>query len=286
MSESIRDILSGIDTEEKIGEHGFVRLVDCMPRLVPEGRTADFAVVRAARVSTGQGLKGVQEDIDLLRYLFRHRHTTPFEQVVCTFHMSMPIFVARQFIRHRTASVNEISARYTQLPDEFYIPEAASVRAQSKVNKQGGEQPIDHGTASDFINDLEVHSRAGYDLYETYLKQGVSRELARMFLSLNVHTQWYWTANLHNIFHLLGLRRDPHAQKEIRDVADAMFSLLRQIVPDSCKAFEDYQFNAMRLTSLEVEAIQGSFAAVDSPNARERSEWEAKRTKLFGPPHP
>jgi thymidylate synthase (FAD) len=270
--------------ELRIGDHGFVALVDVMPRLVPEGKTADFAIVQAARVSYGQGTKRVNEDRGLVRYLMRHRHTTPFEMVEFKFHMSMPIFVARQWIRHRTANVNEYSGRYSIIPDHFWVPSAEEVRRQSATNRQGGEEPIgDATTAEAFVAYLE-RAVALYPEYERLLEQGVSRELARVGLPINAYTQWYWKCDLHNILHFLELRLDAHAQREIRDYAEAMYSLMEPIVPVAMEAFRDYRLEGLNLTRLELDALRaqlrGAPADLDTRNTRERAEWAAKRERL------
>ncbi|MFM9996149.1 MAG: FAD-dependent thymidylate synthase, partial [Phycisphaerales bacterium] len=226
------DVMGGCSRHEvKIHDHGFVALTDAMPRLVPRGQTADAAIVQAARVSYGQGTKKVNEDRGLIRYLLRHRHTTPFEMVEFKFHHVMPIFVARQWIRHRTANVNEYSARYSVVKDRFYRPSVEGVRQQSKTNRQGGEGPADVSTAEDFLRYLEETERAQYAGYEKALEGGIARELARIGLPLSVYTEWYWKIDLHNLLHFLSLRMDPHAQQEIRDYANAMFALIQPIVP-------------------------------------------------------
>jgi len=265
--------------ERRIHEHGLIALVDVMPRLVPEGQTADAAIVQAARVSYGAGTKRVSEDRGLIRYLMRHRHTTPFEMVEVKFHCVMPIFVARQWIRHRTANVNEYSARYSVVPDRFYRPTVDAVRQQSTTNRQGGEDLIDAATAEDFLDYLD-RAEAMHKEYSGLLERGVSRELARVGLPQSVYTEWYWKCDLHNTLRFLGLRMDPHAQREIRDYASAMFALLEPIAPVTMEAFRDYELESMRLTRLEIEAIRRGEADVDSPNKREQSEWRDKRRRL------
>ncbi len=284
------DVMGGAARHEiRLHEHGFVALVDVMPRLVPEGKTADSAIVQAARVSYGQGTKRVNEDRGLVRYLMRHRHTTPFEMVEFKFHMSMPIFVARQWIRHRTANVNEYSGRYSIIPDHFYVPTAEDVRRQSATNRQGGEEPIgDASTAEAFVAYLE-RAVALYPEYERLLEQGVSREMARVGLPINAYTQWYWKCDLHNILHFLELRLDAHAQREIREYAEAMYTLMEPIVPVAMEAFRDYQLEGMTLTRLEVDALrarldgsaaEGAAADIATSNSREREEWADKRKRL------
>jgi len=264
--------------EVKVHDHGLVGLVDVMPRLVPVGKTADFAIVQAARVSYGAGTKQVNEDRGLIRYLARHRHTTPFEMVEFKFHHVMPIFVARQWIRHRTANVNEYSGRYSVVQDRFYHPTIENIRKQSTVNRQGGDEPIDELTAKEFCDYLDK-VEASYKDYEKLIEKGVARELARIGLPVNVYTEWYWKIDLHNLFHFLSLRMDAHAQQEIRDFANAMFALVRPIVPVAAEAFLDYNFGGVHLTRLEVEAIK-SGKALDTENKRENAEWEEKRKKL------
>jgi thymidylate synthase (FAD) len=261
-----------------VHEHGFVALVDVMPRLVPQGQTADFAIVQAARVSYGAGTKRLNEDRGLIRYLMRHRHTTPMEMVEMKFHIAMPIFVARQWIRHRTANVNEYSARYSIVPDAFYHPSIENIRAQSSTNRQGGAEPVDISTAEEFLAYLD-RAEALYGEYEKLLEKGVTRELARIGLPQSVYTQWYWKCDLHNIFHFLSLRMDEHAQLEIREFANAMYALIKPIVPMACEAFEDYRLGGMHLTRLEIDAMR-SGQPLASDNKREQAEWDAKKSRL------
>jgi thymidylate synthase (FAD) len=264
--------------EVKVHDHGLVALVDVMPRLVPIGKTADFAIVQAARVSYGQGTKQVNEDRGLIRYLARHRHTTPFEMVEFKFHHVMPIFVARQWIRHRTANVNEYSARYSVIKDRFYRPSMESIRQQSATNRQGGNRAAEVATAEDFLRYLEA-TEAHYSGYEKMLEKGIARELARIGLPLSVYTEWYWKIDLHNLFHFLSLRMDTHAQQEIRDYANAMFALVQPIVPIAAEAFLDYRLQSVNLSRLEVESLRtGQPLATD--NKRELTEWENKRKQL------
>jgi thymidylate synthase (FAD) len=275
----MRDVMDGAARwEVKVHDHGLVALVDVMPRLVPAGKTADSAIVQAARVSYGAGTKQVNEDRGLIRYLARHRHTTPFEMVEFKFHHVMPIFVARQWIRHRTANVNEYSARYSVVGDRFYHPTLDNVRKQSASNRQGGEEPMDPVTAREFLSYLEDIER-GYGRYEQFLQKGVAREIARIALPASVYTEWYWKIDLHNLFHFLSLRMDAHAQQEIRDYANAMFELVRPIVPVAAEAFLDYNFGAVHLSRLEVEALRTG-KPLASDNKRENAEWEEKRTRL------
>jgi thymidylate synthase (FAD) len=275
----VYDVMAGSARWEiKIHDHGLVALVDVMPRLAPAGKTADFAIVQAARVSYGQGTKAVQEDRGLIRYLARHRHTTPFEMVEFKFHHVMPIFVARQWIRHRTANVNEYSARYSIVPDRFYRPTLENIRKQSGTNRQGGTEPVDDVTAEQFLEFLD-QTEKHYAHYEELTEKGVARELARIGLPVSVYTEWYWKCDLHNIFHFLSLRMDPHAQQEIRDYANAMFALIQPIVPIAAEAFLDYNLNGLHLSRLEVEALEAG-QPLATENKRERAEWEEKKRRL------
>ncbi|MBX3382348.1 MAG: FAD-dependent thymidylate synthase [Phycisphaeraceae bacterium] len=286
----VRDVMGGAQRMElKVLDHGFVALVDAMPRLVPAGQTADQAIVQAARVSYGQGTKQVNEDRGLIRYLLRHRHTTPFEMVEFKFHVCMPIFIARQWIRHRTANVNEYSGRYSIIPDRFYTPTVDSIRKQSQANRQGGEQTFnitdeeETRTAQEFLAFLSA-VESQYEKYLSLTKAGVSRELARIGLPVNLYTEWYWKCDLHNLLRFLSLRMDSHAQLEIREFAGAIHRLIQPIVPITVEAWRDYEFESLHLSRLEIEAIRalaaGGPATLATDNKREQAEWEAKRAKL------
>jgi thymidylate synthase (FAD) len=241
-------------------DHGFVRVVDYMGD--------DTSIVQAARVSYGKGTKSVRNDEGLIRYLMRHRHSTPFEMCEIKFHIKLPIFVARQWIRHRTANVNEYSARYSMLDREFYIPAPEHLAAQSEVNNQGRGDVLRDEEANEVLEMLKADAVRSYDRYETLLnerqdgriinddKQGLARELARMTLPLSAYTQWYWKVDLHNLVHFLSLRMDPHAQYEIRAFADVMYDLVRDWVPLTAKAFEDYRLNSFSLSGPMVAAVR------------------------------
>jgi len=206
---------------QRIHKHGLVELIDCMPRLVPPDRTADYAVVQSARVSYGQGTKTLSADADLIRYLMRHQHTSPFEMVDFKFFIRMPIFVARQWMRHRTASINEYSARYSIHPEAFYCPDPSHLTAQSSSNRQGRDAtaPMPAEAVDDFETVIEKACGLYADYQRLLSEHGLSREIARIVLPQNIYTTFYWKCNLRNVFHLLGLRMDPHAQEEIRDYA-------------------------------------------------------------------
>ena len=269
-------------------DKGFVEIVDVMPRIIPDGQTCDYAIAQMARVSYGQGTKSVNEDKGLIRYLLRHNHTSPFEGIDFKLHMKMPIFIARQMIRHRTVSLNEISGRYSVMKDEFYIPDVEDLRKQSTTNKQGGEEAFDKESSQEFVDKIDLNCKDAYSLYLQMLDAGVSREQARMVLPLNLYTEWYWKQNLHNLLHLLSLRADAHAQKEIRVYADAILELITPLVPWTIEAWNDYHpmREAISLTKLEKDAIsnsnlQGNLAEIASENKREQAEWQAKIKELF-----
>jgi thymidylate synthase (FAD) len=224
-------------------DHGFIRLVDSMG--------GDDAIVQAARVSYGKGTRKVSQDRGLIRYLLRHRHTTPFEMVEFKFHCKMPIFVARQWVRHRTANINEYSLRYSEARDEFYIPDEKHILFQSKLNKQGrsGEVSADlKKKVQDYFREISDRS---YAVYSELNEAGIARELARAVLPVNIYTEWYWKNDLHNILHFLSLRMDPHAQYEIRIYAEAMAKIVKQIAPFAYEAFQDYVVGGMRFSSIE-----------------------------------
>ncbi len=241
--------LGGLDKEFKVLDHGFVRLVDYMG--------SDAAIVQAARVSYGEGTKKVSEDRALIRYLMRCRHTSPFEMVEFKFHVKLPIFVARQWIRHRTANVNEYSGRYSVMKQEFYIPEAKDIRFQSTVNKQSrSEEEVPDELKRHFIDFLKRTHAASYEEYERLIEAGLARELARIGLPLSLYTEWYWKIDLHNLFHFLRLRMDPHAQQEIRQYANIMADMVKIVCPLAYEAFMDYSFNALSFSGPELKALK------------------------------
>ena len=280
--------------EYKCLDHGFVRLVDYMG--------GDEAIVQAARVSYGTGTKKVSHDRGLIRYLMRHWHTTPSEMVELKFHAKMPIFVARQWIRHRTANVNEVSARYSILDNEFYVPEPEVLGVQSKSNRQGRGEVIGGEEASRILDILRTDALRAYEDYEYLLNEDsenpgqprdpersmLARELARTNLNLSFYTQWYWKIDMHNLFHFLRLRMDKHAQYEIRVYADAMADIAKRVAPIEYGAFEDYRLDAMNLSSLEVDVLRRVLngeeaekaAAEIIENKRERDEFFEKLERL------
>ncbi len=237
-----------LDQELPVLNKGFVRLVDYMG--------CDRRIVQAARVSYGGGTKSFRQDKGLIHYLLRNRHTSPFEQVVFTFHVKMPIFVARQWIRHRTARVNEISGRYSVMEAEFYVPDQSAVAGQSSNNKQGREdEPLPTEAAERIIESIEASHRREYGHYEELLEEGVARELARIDLPLSLYTELYWQIDLHNLFHFLELRLDPHAQYEIRAYAETILDVVRRVCPIATDAFNEYVRGAVSFSAQEHEVL-------------------------------
>lgn len=244
-------------------DHGFVRVVDYMGD--------DAAIVQAARVSYGRGTRKVSEDQKLINYLMRHRHTTPFEMCEIKFHVKLPIFVARQWIRHRTASVNEYSARYSVLDKEFYIPDPEHLAAQSTTNHQGRGATLEE--AQSVLDLLRRDAENAYAGYSKLLNEdGVARELARINLSLGFYTQWYWKTDLHNLMHFLSLRADPHAQYEIRAYAEVMLETLARWVPMAHAAFLEYRVNAATISATGLEVIRRMLAG-EQVDQRDDREW-------------
>ena len=241
-------------------DHGFIRVVDYMGD--------DSSIVQSARVSYGKGTKKVSTDAGLIKYLMRHRHSTPFEMCEIKYHVKLPIFVARQWIRHRTANVNEYSARYSILDKEFYLPSKENLAAQSTSNRQGRGTVINGKQADNILEMLKKDAEQTYNNYEAMLNerydgtvideanQGLARELARMNLTLNTYTQWYWKTDLLNLLNFLSLRADSHAQYEIRAYADAMTETLKKWVPIAFEAFMDYRVGAMELSAKGKTVIQ------------------------------
>lgn len=248
-----------IGKEIKCLDHGFVRLVDYMGD--------DSSIVQSARVSYGKGTKSVREDTTLIRYLMRHQHTSPFEMVELKFHIRLPIFVARQWIRHRTANVNEYSGRYSEMTDDFYIPEQEQIRTQDEVNKQGrSDKQFDDVTSREVIQSMEQHQKESYNEYLNYLEKGVAREIARINLPLSSYTEWYWKIDLHNLFRFLKLRLDWHAQYEIRVYAEVIASIVKELYPISYQAFSDYVLNSVTFSYAELSKIKNIFKNVNLEN--------------------
>ncbi|MCH7905556.1 MAG: FAD-dependent thymidylate synthase [Armatimonadetes bacterium] len=237
-----------IDQEIKVLDKGFVRLVDYLG--------GDDRIVQAARVSYGAGTKTVRQDRGLIHYLLRNEHTSPFEQVILTFHTKMPIFVARQWVRHRTARLNEISGRYSIMKDEFYVPAKDQMRCQSSDNKQArSDETLADPVVEKMLKELVDDQAVIYEHYEGMINEGLARELARTNLPLSLYTEWYWQIDLHNLFHFLRLRMDSHAQYEIRVFAEAMARCARAVSPLAYEAFEEHSLHGARFSRKECVAL-------------------------------
>ena len=268
-------------------DHGFVRVIDYMGD--------DSAIVQSARVSYGKGTKKISNDQGLIKYLMRHRHSTPFEMCEIKFHIKLPIFIARQWIRHRTANVNEYSARYSILDKEFYIPSIENIASQSTINNQGRGEVLSSEEASNVISILKADAEQTYANYESLLnessegaildenKSGIARELARMNLTLNTYTQWYWKIDLNNLLHFLALRADDHAQYEIKVYADTMLDIVKKWVPITYNAFDDYRVGGTELSAKEVtflrKLIKGENPSFEKEGISKR-EWAELQKKF------
>ena len=274
--QTLRAVSEGMETHLykaiPVLDHGFVRVVDYMGD--------DAAICQAARVSYGKGTKSVQNDEGLIRYLMRHWHSTPFEMCEVKLHVKLPVFVARQWIRHRTANVNEYSARYSILDREFYIPAPEHIAAQSVVNNQGRGAALTGDEAARVLDILKTDSERSYDNYHAMIsddgQQGLARELARMNLPANIYTQWYWKVDLHNLLHFLRLRADAHAQYEIRVYADAICSVVADWVPFAYAAFEDYRLGGATLSGTALECMRRMLkgeVVTQATSGMSKGEW-------------
>jgi len=258
--QTLRTVAEGMEqhlyTAQPVLDHGFVRVIDYMGD--------DAAICQAARVSYGTGTKSVQNDEGLIRYLMRHWHSTPFEMCEVKLHVKLPVFVARQWIRHRTANINEYSGRYSVMDREFYIPAEDKLAAQSSQNHQGRGQVLQGEEAQRVLNLLREDAMRSYDNYESMLsqdgQQGLARELARMNLPTNIYTQWYWKVDLHNLMHFLRLRADSHAQYEIRAYADVLCDIVKDWVPAAYGAFRDYRMDAVSLSAQATAVLKRRLA--------------------------
>jgi thymidylate synthase (FAD) len=275
-SQTLRAVSEGMErhlyTAYPVLDHGFVRVIDYMGD--------DAAICQAARVSYGKGTKSVQNDEGLIRYLMRHWHSTPFEMCEIKLHVKLPVFVARQWIRHRTANVNEYSARYSILDREFYIPAPEHVAAQSVVNNQGRGDILTGDEAARVLEILKADSARAYDNYQSLIsqdgQQGLARELARMNLPTNIYTQWYWKVDLHNLLHFLRLRADAHAQYEIRVYADEICKIVADWVPFAYSAFEDYRMGGATLSKTALDCVRRMIKGEDvtqENSGMSKGEW-------------
>jgi len=264
-----------LDREFPVLDKGFVRLVDYMG--------GDERVVQSARVSYGAGTKSYREDSSLIDYLLRNSHTSPFEQVVLTFHVKLPIFVARQWVRHRTARLNEISGRYSVMKDDFYVPAPEDVALQSTDNKQGrSTETLEPGNAEKIREAFVSFQKASFDFYSSIVDVGIARELARINLPLSLYTEWYWQIDLHNLFHFLELRLDSHAQKEIRLYAEVLLEITKKVAPRCCDSFERHVLSGVRFSGEELAELRKRLGGNDagesglSGKALERFEEKLK----------
>ncbi len=259
-----------LDKEIPVLDKGFVRMVDYMG--------SDDRIVQSARVSYGEGTKSYRQDRGLIDYLLRNDHTSPFEQVVFTFHCKMPIFIARQWVRHRTARLNEISGRYSVMKNEFYIPSAGDISFQSEDNKQGrSEEEVPAALRQEVLDIISRNCREAYESYEGLIDKGIARELARINLPLNLYTEWYWQIDLHNLFHFLRLRLDGHAQKEIRVYAEAMYGLASKVCPLAFESFNQHKRGGVAFSAAELEALQRKLNGEDPGlSGRDLMRFEAK----------
>jgi thymidylate synthase (FAD) len=273
---TLRAVSEGMEAHlyraHEVLDHGFIRVIDYMGD--------DAAIVQAARVSYGAGTKHVQNDEGLIRYLMRHWHSTPFEMCEIKLHVKLPVFVARQWIRHRTANVNEYSGRYSILDREFYIPQPEQLAAQSVVNNQGRGEVLTGAEAARVLEILKRDAAQCYDNYESMLsqdgQQGLARELARMNLPMNIYTQWYWKVDLHNLFHFLRLRADSHAQYEIRVYAEAIAACVRDWVPLAFAAFEDYRMGGATLSTKAISVLKRQLkgeTVTQEESGMSKGEW-------------
>lgn len=262
-----------LDVEIPVLDKGFVRMVDYLG--------GDERIVQAARVSYGAGTKSFRQDRGLIHYLLRNAHTSPFEQVILTFHCKMPMFVARQWVRHRTARLNEISARYSVMKEDFYVPAPEHVSVQSTDNKQGRGETVSPQEAQAVIDQMEMTYRDAYARYEQMLEKGIARELARAILPVSLYTEWYWQIDLHNLFHFLRLRMDPHAQYEIRAFAEAMAKCAKAVAPLAYEAFEEHSLGGVSFSRAEAVALTQILEG-NSPSLEGRALaiFEAKLAKL------
>ena len=247
-----------LDTAVPVLDHGFIRLVDYMG--------SDDRIVQSARVSYGAGTTTFRKDRGLINYLLRNQHTSPFEQVVLTFHIKMPIFVARQWIRHRTARLNEISARYSVLDEQFYLPAGEDIALQSSDNKQGRlDEAVSEEAQQEIRRLLKEQQQQSYRLYTDLIDKGIARELARTVLPVSIYTQWYWQIDLHNLFHFLKLRMDRHAQLEIRRYAEELFKITKLVCPIACEAFEQHILQGVSFSGKEMDALNEVIQGNPSP---------------------
>jgi len=259
-----------LDKEFPVLDKGFVRLVDYFG--------SDQRIVQAARVSYGAGTKSVREDAGLIDYLLRNEHTSPFEQVIFTFHIKMPIFIARQWVRHRTARMNEISGRYSIMTNDFYVPANEDIALQSTDNKQGrSSESVSEEYANKVHDLLEKGQKEAYSTYTELVESGLAREIARINLPLSLYTEMYWQCDLHNLMHFLKLRLDGHAQKEIRDYAKVILEIVRKVTPMAINSFENHIKEGVSFSGKELKALKDILEGKENPlTGKELERFTAK----------
>ena len=263
-----------LDREFAVLDKGFVRLVDYMG--------GDERVVQSARVSYGSGTKSYREDAGLIDYLLRNSHTSPFEQVILTFHVKLPVFVARQWVRHRTARLNEVSGRYSVMKDDFYVPAQEDLAFQSEDNKQGrSAEPVAPELAEKIRTALAEGQKAAYTAYKSLVDEGLARELARINLPLSLYTEWYWQIDLRNLFHFLSLRMDAHAQKEIRLYANTLFEITKKVAPRCCDSFARHMLGGVRFSDEELAELRKRLRTDDAASAAKDSGLSGKALERF-----
>ena len=272
------DVLEGIETYVKVLDHGSIELLDCMPR----NRCVERAIVEAARVSTGADRRANKltiNDKKLIKRLYKDKHTSPFEMVEFKFAIDMPLFVMRQWVRHRTGSFNEYSARYSQMKDEFYVPE--TVRMQHSTNKQMSSNEIANSFVSAEFIDAVENAHNIYSDYERFCNNGIARELTRIILPVSVYTRVYWKVSLHNFLNFMSLRLAPDAQYEIRVFAEAAYNMVKQLCPNTCQAFEDYRLNSVTFTQTELVELKTSIENDTRKKVMEDIEWKTRSFSSF-----
>ena len=262
-----------LDKEFKVLDHGFVRLVDYLG--------SDQRIVQAARVSYGDGTKSYREDKGLINYLLRNEHTSPFEQVNFTFHLKMPIFVARQWVRHRTGRMNEISGRYSVMKNECYVPNAEDICYQSKDNKQGRGNQLEPELAKNVRTCIQKQQEHIFELYNSFIEMGVAKEIARINLPLSMYTEFYWQMDLHNLLHFLGLRMDHHAQFEIREYANAIFEIVKAVCPMTAEAFLEHKFMSGKISKKEKNLISRILQEINEEDIKAEGEFTARDFRIL-----
>ena len=263
-----------LDREFPVLDKGFVRLVDYMG--------GDERVVQSARVSYGEGTRTIRQDAALIDYLLRNSHTSPFEQVVLTFHVKLPVFVARQWVRHRTARLNEISGRYSVMKDDFYVPAPEDVAMQSADNKQGrSTEPVEPALSEKIRAQFAEGQKVSYAAYNSLIEKGIARELARINLPLSLYTEWYWQIDLHNLFHFIELRLGAHAQKEIRFYAEVLLEIAKKVAPRCCASFQQHVLGSVRFSGEEMAELHRRLAANGRDSDGEANALSGKALERF-----